>query len=109
MKRILLIDDNIIEYTILAKRLAQHDIEVHWAPNIFIGKKLVKSEQHYDLVVCDMMGIGADTIEDLDFLDKDNTLVASSVVKPMNIKYEYTTKDDLSNKIVEKLNNGKRS
>ena len=104
MKRILCIDDNIADYSILVARLRDYGVDVFWASSIHQAKIYLKSIQKFDFIICDMMGVGYSEEDDISFLDKRITLIVSGSVEPMfNVSFEFSTKDRIVPVLIKKL------
>lgn len=104
MKRILLIDDNVFDYSLLVKRFEDKGVEVHWVTNVFHGKKHLESLQKFDLVVCDVMGTAYNGHEDLSFIKAKVLLTSGSVLMQDQASgYDFVIKDELVKKITELL------
>lgn len=104
MKRILLIDDNVHDFSILLVKLREYDVEIHWTTNIYHGKLYLESIMNFDLVICDIMGVGYSTEKDLAFLDNNKTIMTSGSVY-LNIAngFNFCQKDELAKIVIEKL------
>ena len=102
-KRILYIDDNIIELVILERKLEGKFI-FDWLPTLN-GSRMLSKERDYELVIVDKIGT---TLEDcpvsyLKMIDCDKKIVTSSVEPKEDIKAEFVLKEELEGWILKNL------
>ena len=96
--RVLLIDDDIEEMSILSDLC---DAEIHWVGSLTVGRLMIQKmpKNHWDLVICDVMGVsmpGQDYLAEIKRLKHSNIVVSSSLVDaPRGYEGPYVAKEDL--------------
>jgi len=108
LDRILVVDDDILEWVILCRKFPA--LEIHWQRNVYGAIDMIRTEaRRFDLVICDICGtsMGMDDdplgeIQELIDLHKKVWVVSQADI-PVGKKMTFVPKDELVEHLREAL------
>ena len=108
MKRILLIDDNPFELTMLCRGLKEYEVEVHWLPRLIYARQIISEQpKYFDLILIDCFGTTLSMQQLVNGLKdiKVETWAVSDAykVKGLPSKQKFVKKEDLINELKQWL------
>ena len=99
MKKILYIEDSIMDYVIFRRLINKTfpDCIVYWITTISCGEEFIShSGEKLDMVISDLTGVSLNPniMAAIDSLNHDNVVLTSSYCMPVSTKYKFVLKTD---------------